>query len=85
MKINITPYPHANGRETRSSTLGEEHSVKVFVNRVLWRIFGQKRTEVTGEWSRRHNEEFHNLYVSPNTIRVMRRAGYVARTGSMRN
>jgi hypothetical protein len=58
----------------------------VFANRVLRRIFGPKRDEVTGEWRRLHNEELNDLYSSPNIIRViksrrMRWAGNVARMG----
>jgi hypothetical protein len=54
----------------------------VFENRVLRRIFGPKRDEVTG-WRKLHNKEFHNLYPSPNVTRIimsgrMRWAGYVA-------
>jgi hypothetical protein len=45
------------GCETWSLTLREEHRLKVFENRVLRRIFGQRRGEVTGEWSKLHNEE----------------------------
>jgi hypothetical protein len=53
-------------------------------NRVLRKIFGPKRDEVTGEWRRLHNEELYALYSSPNIIRVMksrrlRWAGHVAR------
>jgi hypothetical protein len=53
---------------------------------VLRRIFGPKRDEVTGEWRRLHNEELHDLYSSPNIVRVitprrMRWAGHVARMG----
>jgi hypothetical protein len=44
----------------------------VFENRVLRRIFGPKREEVAGGWRRLHNEEFHNLYVSRNIMRVIR-------------
>jgi hypothetical protein len=40
----------------------------VFENRVLRRIFGPKRDEVTGEWRKLHNEELHNLYSSPDTV-----------------
>jgi hypothetical protein len=40
----------------------------MFENRVLRRIFGLKRDEVTGEWRKLHNEELHNLYSSPNII-----------------
>jgi hypothetical protein len=58
----------------------------VFENRVLRRIFGPKRDEVTGEWRRLHDEELHDLYSSPSIIRIMkarrmRWAGHVARMG----
>jgi hypothetical protein len=56
----------------------------VFQNRVLRRIFGPKRDEVTGDWRKLHNEELHNLYNLPNIIRIIksrriRRAGHVTR------
>jgi hypothetical protein len=44
----------------------------VFENRVLRRIFGPKRDEVIGEWMKLHNEELHNLYSSPDTIRQIK-------------
>jgi hypothetical protein len=44
----------------------------VFENRVLRRIFGPKREEVTGDWRKLHNEELHNLYSSPNIIRIIK-------------
>jgi hypothetical protein len=44
----------------------------VLEKRVLRRIFGPKRDEVTGEWRRLHNEELHNLYSSPNIIRTIK-------------
>jgi hypothetical protein len=44
----------------------------VFVNRVLRRIFGPKRGEVTGEWRKLHNEELRDLYSSANIIRIMK-------------
>jgi hypothetical protein len=58
----------------------------VFENRVLRRIFGPKRDEVTGEWRKLHNEELHDLYSSPRIIRIiksrrMRWTGHVARMG----
>jgi hypothetical protein len=72
------------GCETWSLTLREEHRLWVFENRVLRRIFGPKKDEVTGKCRKLHNEEFHNLYSSPDIIRQvnsrrMRWAGYVAR------
>jgi hypothetical protein len=58
----------------------------VFENRVLRRIFGLKSDEVTGEWRKLHNEELHDLYSSPNVIRMVkarrvRWARHVARMG----
>jgi hypothetical protein len=44
----------------------------VFENRALKRIFGPKREEVAGSWKRLHNEELHNLYASPNVVRVIK-------------
>jgi hypothetical protein len=60
------------GCETCSLTLREEHRLRVFENRVLRRIFGLKRDEVTGEWRKLHNEELHDLYSSPSIIRIIR-------------
>jgi hypothetical protein len=62
----------------------------VFENRVLRRIFRQKRDEVIGGWRKMHNKELHNLYGSPSIIgmiksRRMRWAGHVARMGEKRN
>jgi hypothetical protein len=70
--------------------LREEQRLRVFENRVLRRIFGTKRDEVTGEWRKLHNGELHNLYSSPDIIRQiksrrMRWAGHVARMGKGRN
>jgi hypothetical protein len=78
------------GCETWSLTLREEHRLRVFENRVLRRIFGPKRDEVTGGWRKLHNEELHNLYASPSIIRMlksrrMRWAGHVTRMGEKRN
>ena len=74
------------GCETWSLTLREERKLRVFENRVLRRIFGPKRDEVTGQCRRLHNEELNDLYYSPNIVRViksrrMRWAGHVARMG----
>jgi hypothetical protein len=60
------------GCETWSLTLREEHGLKVFENRVLRRIFGPKRDEVTGDWRKLHNGELHNLYSSPDIIRQIK-------------
>jgi hypothetical protein len=60
----------------------------VFENRVLRRIFGLKRDELTGDWRKLHNEELHNLYSAPNRMinsRRMRWIGHVARMGEKRN
>jgi len=43
-------------------TLSEKHRLRVSENRVLWRIFGPKRDEVTGEWRKVHNKELNDLY-----------------------
>jgi hypothetical protein len=74
------------GCEYWSLTLRE---LRVFENRVLRRIFGSKRDEVTGEWRKLHIEELHNLYSSPDIIRQvksrrMRWEGHVARMGEDR-
>jgi hypothetical protein len=58
----------------------------VFENRVLRKIFGPKRDEVSCEWRKLHNKELHDLYSSPSIIRIikprgMRLAGHVARMG----
>jgi PAS domain-containing protein len=68
----------------------KEHRLGVFENRVLRRIFGPKRDEVTGEWIKLHNKELHDLYSSPSIIRIMkarriRWTGHVARMGENRN
>jgi hypothetical protein len=76
--------------ETWSLTLREEHRLRAFENRVLRSIFGSLRDDVTGGWRKLHNEEFSNLYASPNIIRIiksrkMRWARHVARMGEKRN
>jgi hypothetical protein len=60
------------GCETWSLTLREKCRLRVFENRVLMRIFGSKRDEVTGEWRKLHNEELHILYSIPDTIRQIK-------------
>jgi hypothetical protein len=78
------------GCETWSVTLREEHRPRVFENRVLRRIFGLKRDEVTGELRNLQDAELHNLYLSPDIIRQiksrkMRWAGRMACMGEERN
>ncbi|KAJ4443670.1 hypothetical protein ANN_05345 [Periplaneta americana] len=68
----------------------EERGLWVFENKVLRKIFGAKRDEVTGEWRKLHNTELHALYSSPDIIRNiksrrLRWAGHVARMGESRN
>jgi hypothetical protein len=76
------------GCETWSLTLREEHRLRVFENSVLRRIFGPKREE-DGSWRKLHNDELHNLYSSPNIVRMiksrrMRWAVHVAGMGEGR-
>jgi hypothetical protein len=77
------------GCENWSLLLREEHRLRVFENRVLRRIFGPKRDEVTGGWRKLNNEELHGLYSSLSIIRVIkarriRWAGLVVRMGELR-
>ncbi|KAJ4446146.1 hypothetical protein ANN_12839 [Periplaneta americana] len=71
-------------------TLREEQRLRVFENKVLRKIFGAKRDEVTKEWRKLHNAELHALYSTPDIIRNiksrrLRWAGHVARMGESRN
>jgi hypothetical protein len=97
LSINVKIKIHTNiilpvvlyGYETWSLTLREEHRLRVFENRVLRRIAGPKRDEVTGGWRKVRNEELHGLYSSPGIVRViksrrMRWAEHVARMGEIR-
>jgi hypothetical protein len=60
------------GCETWALTLREEHRVRAFENTVLRSIFRPKRDEVTRDGKKLHNEELHNLYSSPNIIRMIK-------------
>jgi hypothetical protein len=76
--------------ETWSLTLKEEHRLRVFENRMLRRLFGLKRDEVTGEWRKLHSEELRDSYSSPSIIRMMkprriRWVGHIAQMGEKRN
>ena len=67
----------------------EERRLRVFENRVLRRVFGHKRDEITREWRKLHNEELNDLYCSSNIVwviksRRMRWAGHVACMGERR-
>jgi len=69
--------------------LKEERRLRVFENRVLRRIVGPKRDEVTGDWRKLHNEELNDLYSSPIIFRMIksrriRWAGHIARVGDRR-
>ncbi|KAJ4425769.1 hypothetical protein ANN_27392 [Periplaneta americana] len=78
------------GCETWTLTLREDERLRVFENRVLRKIFGAERDEITGEWRKLHNAELHALYSLPDIIRniksrCLRWAGHVARMGESRN
>ena len=80
------------GCETWSLKLREEHKLRVFENKVLRKIFGVKRYEITGEWRKLYNAELHALYSTPNIIRPrnlkprrLRWAGHAARMEQFRN
>jgi hypothetical protein len=73
-----------------SLELREDHRLRVFENRMLRRIFGPKRYEVTGEWRNLHNEELRDLYISPCIIKMIKSrkmiwARHIERMGEERN
>jgi hypothetical protein len=65
--------------------LRRERRLRVYENRVLRRVFGPKRDEVTGEWKKLHNEELNDRYSLPNIVRVVksRRMGWVGHVTRM--
>ena len=76
--------------ETWSLTLREEQRFRVFKNKVLRKIFGTKREEITGEWRKLHNADLHTLYSSHNIIRNiksrrLRWAGHIAHMEESKN
>ena len=91
MRTEVTLFVYNNNNNNRdgNNILREERRLRVFENRVLRRVFGPKRDEVTEEWRKLHKEELSVLYSLPNILRVvksrrMRRAGHVARMGEGR-
>jgi hypothetical protein len=60
------------GCKAWSLTLREERRLKMFENRVLRRLFGPKRDEVTWKWRKLHNEELNDAYSLPNIVRVVK-------------
>ena len=60
------------GFDTWSVTLREERRPRVLENRVLWKVFGQNKDEVTREWRKLLNEELSDLYSSPNNVWVIK-------------
>ena len=78
------------GCETWSLILREEQRLRVLENKVLMKIFGAKKDEITGEWRKLYNAELHALYSSPNIIsslksRRLRWVGHLARMEQFRN
>ncbi|KAJ4444111.1 hypothetical protein ANN_05900 [Periplaneta americana] len=87
---SLDPLENVYACETWTLTLREEQRLRVFENKVLRKIFGAKRDEVTGEWRKLHNTELHGWYTSSGIIRKiksrrLRWAGHIARMGESRN
>jgi hypothetical protein len=79
------PYLFLYERETQSVTVKVEHSLWVSVNRVLRRIFGPNRAEMTRDWRRLRNEEPHKFCASANVMKVIKSRRHVACMGYMTN
>jgi hypothetical protein len=62
----------SQGSGTRSLTLREGHRLRMFENRVLRRLYGSKKREVTAVWRKLHREELHKLYCSPNIGKIIK-------------
>jgi len=71
-KIKIYRTVVLYGCETWSLTLREERRLRVFENRVVRKVFGSKRDEVTGEWRKLRNEDLNDLYSSPDIFRLIK-------------
>jgi hypothetical protein len=90
---STVPYPEPGSIQSLPSRSISPTSILIFLIIVPTeqrRIFGPKKDDVTGDWRKLHNEELHNLYSSPNIMRMiksrrMRWAGHVARMGATRN
>jgi hypothetical protein len=66
--LPLVPY----GYGTRTLALRQKHGLRVFENRVLRRIFGSKKDEVTEGWRKLNNEDLHKLYTSSSIIRMIK-------------
>jgi hypothetical protein len=67
--LSLQPSP---GEEFYIPSNEEERRLRVFENRVLRKVLGPTREEITAGWEELHNEKLHNLYYSPNIIMVIK-------------
>jgi hypothetical protein len=68
MVLSVVSY----GCETWSLIFREEHRLRVLENRMLRKVFGPKKDEVTASWRKLHDEELHDFYSSPSIIRIIK-------------